>query len=145
METRAKLKTDLYVVKLIMQKVTYIPLENILVDDPLPRMSKKSWIFDRRGGCQFTDFNQFILVSTAHEWIILVTLGTLKTRKKSWFFGSIAILLIHREFSRFCQKTLFFNVTSLTNALLYKSRRKNHLPSLQSCKIKSECVYKFLE
>ena len=42
-------------------------------------------------------------------------------------------------------KTLFFNVTSLTNALLYKSRRKNHLPSFQCCKIKSECVYKFLE
>ena len=40
-ETRAKLKTDLYFVKLIMQKVSYIPLENILADDPLPRMSKK--------------------------------------------------------------------------------------------------------
>ena len=38
---RAKLKTDLYFVKLIMQKVSYIPLENILADDPLPRMSKK--------------------------------------------------------------------------------------------------------
>ena len=24
-----------------MQKVSYIPLENILADDPLPRMSKK--------------------------------------------------------------------------------------------------------
>ena len=34
-ETRAKLKTDLYFVKLIMQKVSYIPLENILADDPL--------------------------------------------------------------------------------------------------------------
>ena len=40
-ETRAKLKTVLYFVKLIMQKVSYIPLENILADDPLPRMSKK--------------------------------------------------------------------------------------------------------
>ena len=40
-ETHAKLKTDLYFVKLIMQKVSYIPLENILADDPLPRMSKK--------------------------------------------------------------------------------------------------------
>ena len=40
-ETRAKLKTDLYFVKLIMQNVSYIPLENILADDPLPRMSKK--------------------------------------------------------------------------------------------------------
>ena len=40
-ETRAELKTDLYFVKLIMQKVSYIPLENILADDPLPKMSKK--------------------------------------------------------------------------------------------------------
>ena len=40
-ETRAKLKPDLYFVKLIMQKVSYIPLKNILADDPLPRMSKK--------------------------------------------------------------------------------------------------------
>ena len=40
-ETRAKLKTDLYFAKLIMQKVSYIPLENILADNPLPRMSKK--------------------------------------------------------------------------------------------------------
>ena len=40
-ETRAKLKTNLYFVKLIMQKVSYIPLENILADDPLSRMSKK--------------------------------------------------------------------------------------------------------
>ena len=40
-EIRAKLKTDLYFVKLIMRKVSYIPLENILADDPLPRMSKE--------------------------------------------------------------------------------------------------------
>ena len=66
-ETRAKLKMDLYVVKLIMQKVSYIPLENILADDPLPRMSKKGWIFDHTGGCQVTIFDKFILVSIAHE------------------------------------------------------------------------------
>ena len=52
-----------------MQKVSYIPLENILADDSLPRMSKKGWIFDRRGGCQVTVFDNFILVSTAHERI----------------------------------------------------------------------------
>ena len=40
-ETHAKLKTNLYFVKLIMQNVSYIPLESILADDPLPRMSKK--------------------------------------------------------------------------------------------------------
>ena len=39
-ETYAKLKMNLYFVKLIMQKVSYIPLENILADDPFPRMSK---------------------------------------------------------------------------------------------------------
>ena len=58
-----------YFVKLIMQKVNYIPLENILADDPLPRMSKKGWIFDRRWGCQVTVFDNFILPSTAHERI----------------------------------------------------------------------------
>ena len=68
-ETRAKLKTVLYFVKLIMQKVSYIPLENILADDPMPRMSKKGWIFDHRGGCQVTVFDKFILASTAHERI----------------------------------------------------------------------------
>ena len=40
-ETHAKLKTDLYFVKLIVQKVCNVTLENILADDPLPRMSKK--------------------------------------------------------------------------------------------------------
>ena len=40
-KTHAKLKTDLHFVKLIMQKVSYVSLENILADDPLPRMSKK--------------------------------------------------------------------------------------------------------
>ena len=40
-ETRGKLKTVLYLVKLIMQKVSYIPLEIIVADDPLPRMSRK--------------------------------------------------------------------------------------------------------
>ena len=54
-----------------MQKVSYIPLENILADDPMPRMSKKGWIFDRRGGCQVTVFDKFILVSTAHERITM--------------------------------------------------------------------------
>ena len=59
-ETRAKLTTVLYFEKLIMQKVSCIPLENILADDPLPRMSKKGWIFDRRGGCQVTVFDKFM-------------------------------------------------------------------------------------
>ena len=40
-ETHAKLKADLYFVKLITQKVSYIPLENILAYDPLKRRSKK--------------------------------------------------------------------------------------------------------
>ena len=52
-----------------MQKVSYIPLENILADYPMPRMSKKGWIFDHRGGCQVTVFDKFILASTAHERI----------------------------------------------------------------------------
>ena len=72
-ETRAKLKMDLYFVKMIMQKASYIPSENILADDPLPRMSKKGWIFDRRGGYQFTVSDKFILVSTTREQITLVT------------------------------------------------------------------------
>ena len=55
-----------------MQKVSYILLENILADDLLSRMSKKVGIFDHRGGCQFTVFDHFILVSTAHEQITLV-------------------------------------------------------------------------
>ena len=56
-----------------MQKVSYIPLENILAYNPLPRMKKKGLVFGRSGGCQFTVFDQFILVSTAHERTILVT------------------------------------------------------------------------
>ena len=52
-----------------MQTVSYITLENILADDPLPRMSKKGWIFNHRGGCQVTVFDNFILASTAHERI----------------------------------------------------------------------------
>ena len=55
-----------------MQKVSFIPLENILADDLLPRISKKGWTFDRRGGCQFTVFDHFILLSTAHDRITLV-------------------------------------------------------------------------
>ena len=54
-----------------MQKVSYIPLENISVDDPLPRMSRKGRIFNRRGGCQVTVFDKFILASTAHERITM--------------------------------------------------------------------------
>ena len=54
-----------------MQEVSYIPLENILADDPLPRMSKKGWIFERRGGCQVAVFDQFNLASTAHERITI--------------------------------------------------------------------------
>ena len=54
-----------------MQKVIYISLENILADDPLPRRSKKGWIFDRRGGCQVTVFDKFILASTAVERITI--------------------------------------------------------------------------
>ena len=56
-----------------MQKVSYIPLENVLANDPLPRMSKKGWIFNHRGGCQFTVFDKLILASTAHEQTTLVT------------------------------------------------------------------------
>ena len=59
-----------------MQKVSYIPLESILTDDPLPRMSKKGWIFDRRGDCQVAVFDKFILASTAHERITgRITIG----------------------------------------------------------------------
>ena len=54
-----------------MQKLSYIPLENILADDPLPRMSKKGWIFDHRGGCQVTVCDKFISASTAHERITI--------------------------------------------------------------------------
>ena len=71
-ETRAKLKTDLNFVKLIMQKVSYIPLENILADDPLPRMSKKRLNFRSQRRLSVHVFDQFSLVSTAHERIILV-------------------------------------------------------------------------
>ena len=52
-----------------MQKVSYIPLENILADDPLPRMSKKGWIFDHKGSCLVTVFDNLILASTVHERI----------------------------------------------------------------------------
>ena len=69
-ETRAKLKPDLYFVKLIMQKVSYIPLKNILADDPLPRMSKKRLNFRSQRRLHFTVFDQFILISTAHEPIL---------------------------------------------------------------------------
>ena len=39
------IKKHLYFVKLIMRMVSYIPLGNILVDDPLSRISRKGWIF----------------------------------------------------------------------------------------------------
>ena len=54
-----------------MQKVSHIPLENILANDPLPRISKKGWTYDRRGGSQVTGFDKFILASTAHERITI--------------------------------------------------------------------------
>ena len=54
-ETRAKLKIDLFV-KLIMQKVSYIPLENILADDPLTRMSKKRLNFPSQRGLSVHGF-----------------------------------------------------------------------------------------
>ena len=41
METRAKLKTDLYFVKLIMQKVRYIPLEIFWPMTPCQECQKK--------------------------------------------------------------------------------------------------------
>ena len=46
-----------------MQKVNYIPLENILADDPYAKnkSNKEGWIFDHRGGCQFTFFINVIL------------------------------------------------------------------------------------
>ena len=69
-----KLKMVLYFVKLIMQKVSYIPLENILADDPLPRMSKKvefSIVEEAVRPCQVTDFDEFIFASTAHERITI--------------------------------------------------------------------------
>ena len=36
-----RIKKNFYLVKLIMRKASYIPLENILADDPLSRMSRK--------------------------------------------------------------------------------------------------------
>ena len=71
-ETCAKLKTGLYFAKLIMRKVKYIPLENILADDPMPIMSRKGRAFDRRGGRQLLFFDKSILASAAHERTTLV-------------------------------------------------------------------------
>ena len=71
METRAKLKTVLYFVKLIMQKVSYIPLENILADDPLPRMSKKVEFSIVEEAVRSRFLINFILASTAHERITM--------------------------------------------------------------------------
>ena len=77
-EARAKFKKHLYFVKLIMRKVSNIPSENILADDPLPRMSRKGWIFDRRGGLSVHLFDQFILASATDERTTLVTLVSYK-------------------------------------------------------------------
>ena len=64
-----EIKNGSLFVKLIMQKVSYIPLENILANDPLPRMSKK---------VQFSIAEEAVrswflinLASTAHEQITL--------------------------------------------------------------------------
>ena len=38
---------------------------------PCQECQKKGWIFDRRGGCQVTVFDKFILASTAHERITI--------------------------------------------------------------------------
>ena len=55
-----------------MQKVSCIPLENILVDDPLLRMSKKVEFSIVEEAVSSRFFDNFILVSTAHERITLV-------------------------------------------------------------------------
>ena len=61
-----------------MLKVGYIPLGNILADDPLSRMSWKGWILNCRGGCQFTFFSKFTLAPTVHERNTLATLVSYK-------------------------------------------------------------------
>ena len=55
-----------------MRKVSYIPLENILADDPLSRKSRKGWIFNGRGGCQFTNLLQHQLRMNKLPWATLV-------------------------------------------------------------------------
>ena len=57
-----------------MQKVSYIftfiyTFGKYFGRWPFAKNVKKSWIFDRRGGCQVTVFDNFILASTAHERI----------------------------------------------------------------------------
>ena len=79
-ETRVKLKTDLYFAKLIMQKVSYIRLENILVDDPLPRMSKKVKFSIAEEAVSSRFLIIFLLVSTVHERIMLVTYSRKKKK-----------------------------------------------------------------
>ena len=49
-----------------------------MANGPLSKMSRKGWIFDRRGGCQFTFFGEVTLLSTAHEQTTLVTLVSYK-------------------------------------------------------------------
>ena len=56
-----------------MQKVSYMSLENILANDPLPRMSKKGWIFDFRILEEAVSLRFLIILfsSTAHERITI--------------------------------------------------------------------------
>ena len=77
-ENTCRIKKHLCSVKLIMRKVSYIPLDNILADDLLSRMSRRGCIFDRRGGCQFTFFEKVALASTRHERTTLVALVSYK-------------------------------------------------------------------
>ena len=52
-----------------MQKVSYIPLENILADDPCQECQKKVEFLIAEEAV----FDKFILASTAHERTTLVT------------------------------------------------------------------------
>ena len=56
-----------------MRKIIYIPLENILADDPLSRMSIKGWILIAEEAVS-SRFDKFTLASTAHERNTLATL-----------------------------------------------------------------------
>ena len=46
----------------------------MLADDPFSRMSRKGWIFNCRGGCQFTFLKKLLLASTVHERTTMATL-----------------------------------------------------------------------
>ena len=54
-----------------MQKVSYIPLENILADDPLPRMSKKVEFSIVEEAVRSRFLINLFLASTAHERVTL--------------------------------------------------------------------------